>query len=186
MVFVAVFSMYSEKLRFSVLRRVVRTSRQLYKIVLTGYAVFHDMRDGKKIGITAGAFDLCHAGHILMFKEARSVCDHLIVALHEDPSVESAEYRGKKKNKPIMSVEERTIILEAIRYIDEVIPYKTETDLYNLLVELKPDVRIIGEDWDGKMYTGHDLPIEMFFNTRGHHFSTTELRERIAEAEAGR
>jgi glycerol-3-phosphate cytidylyltransferase len=140
-------------------------------------------RDGKKIGITAGAFDLCHAGHIMAFKEARSVCDHLVVLLHDDPSVAPAEYRGKKKNVPIMSLEERRIILEGIRYVDEIITYQTEEDLYRLLVELKPDIRIIGADWKGKEYTGHDLPIEMYFNSRGHNYSTSELRERIYTAE---
>lgn len=141
------------------------------------------MRDGKKVGVTASAFDLCHAGHILMLKEAKTVCDHLIALLHEDPSVAPAEYRGKKKHKPIMSLQERRIILEGIRYVDEIITYKTEDDLYKLLVELKPDIRIIGADWKGKQYTGHDLPIETYFNTRDHGFSTTELRRRIYEAE---
>ncbi len=138
---------------------------------------------GKKVGFTAGAFDLCHAGHMLVFKEARDVCDYLIVALQEDPSVTPAEYRGKKKNTPIMTLEERRIILEGIKYIDEVVTYRTEEDLYKLLVELKPDVRIIGADWKGKQFTGHDLPVEVYFNSRGHNFSTTALRERIYEAE---
>lgn len=141
------------------------------------------MKDGKKVGITAGAFDLCHAGHMLVFKEAKTVCDYLIVALQDDPSITGAEYRGKKKNTPIMTLEERRIILEGIRYIDEIVTYRGEEELYKLLVDLKPDVRIIGADWKGKEYTGHDLPIEMYFNTRGHNFSTTALRERVYEAE---
>jgi glycerol-3-phosphate cytidylyltransferase len=136
-----------------------------------------------RVGLTAGAMDLCHAGHILMLKEARKVCDYLIVLLHMDPSVAPAEYRGKQKNTPIMSFEERKIILEAIKYVDEVIPYETEDDLLNLLVKIKPDVRIIGADWKGKQYTGWDLPIEVYFNSRNHSFSTTELRMRIYEAE---
>lgn len=141
------------------------------------------MKDGKKVGITAGAFDLCHAGHMLVFKEAKTVCDYLIVALQEDPSNTPADYRGKKKNKPIMSLEERRIILESVRYVDEIVTYNSEEELHNLLVKLKPDIRIIGADWKGKQYTGHELPIEMYFNTRGHSFSTTALRERIYEAE---
>jgi glycerol-3-phosphate cytidylyltransferase len=141
------------------------------------------MRDGKKVGITAGAFDLCHAGHMLVFKEAKTVCDYLIVALQEDPSNTPADYRGKKKNKPVMSLEERRIILESVRYVDEIVTYNTEEELHDLLVKLKPDIRIIGADWKGKQYTGHELPIEMYFNTRGHNFSTTALRERIYEAE---
>lgn len=141
------------------------------------------MKEGKKVGFTAGAFDLCHAGHMLVFKEAKEVCQYLIVALQEDPSITSAEYRGKKKNTPIMSLEERRIILEGIKYIDEIVIYQTEEDLYKLLVDLKPDVRIIGADWKGKNFTGHDLPMEVFYNSRGHNFSTTALRERIYEAE---
>src|ERR1700742_4522980 len=112
------------------------------------------MRDGKKVGITAGAFDLCHAGHMLVFKEAKTVCDYLIVALQDDPSHTPADYRGKQKNKPIMSLEERRIILEGIRYIDEIVTYNSEEELRALLIELKPDVRIIGADWKGKEYTG--------------------------------
>ena len=141
------------------------------------------MKDGKKIGVTAGAFDLCHAGHMLMLKEAKEVCDYLIVLLQDDPSQTDPSYRGKKKNKPIMSIAERKIIMEAIRYVDEVQTYSSEEDLYALLVKIKPDIRIIGADWKGKKYTGWDLPIEMYFNSRDHGFSTTELRERIYETE---
>lgn len=141
------------------------------------------MKDGKRVGITAGAFDLCHAGHMLVFKEAKEVCDYLIVALQEDPSQTPAEYRGKKKNKPIMSLEERKIILESVKYVDEIVVYNSEEELKDILVRMKPDVRIIGADWKGKNFTGHDLPMEVYYNSRGHHFSTTALRERIYEAE---
>ena len=138
------------------------------------------MREGKKVGVTVGAFDLCHAGHILMFKEARDVCEFLFVGLHSDPSLDRPE-----KHKPIMSLEERKIILEGIRYIDELFIYDTEAQLYEILKENRHgfDVRIIGADWKGKDYTGHDLPLEMYFNTRDHGFSTTELRRRIYAAE---
>jgi glycerol-3-phosphate cytidylyltransferase len=142
------------------------------------------MRDGKRIGVTAGAFDLCHAGHMLMLKEAREACDYLIVLLQDDPSQTDASYRGKQKNRPIMSLAERKVIMEAIRYVDEVQTYGSEEDLYALLMMLKPDIRVIGADWEGKKYTGWDLPIPMHFNSRDHGFSTTELRERIYEAEA--
>ena len=137
------------------------------------------MKNGKKVGVTVGAFDLCHAGHILMFKEAREVCDYLIVGLHSDPTIDRPE-----KNKPVMSLEERKIILEAVRYIDEIFIYDTEARLYEILKENKYgfDVRIIGADWKGKPYTGHDLPIEMYFNTRDHGYSTTDLRRRIYES----
>jgi len=141
------------------------------------------MKGSRKVGITAGAFDLCHAGHMLVFKEAKEVCDYLIIALQEDPSHTPADYRGKKKNTPIMSLEERRIILESVRYVDEIVIYNSEQELHDILVSKKPDVRIIGADWKGKQYTGHELPIEMYFNSREHHFSTSALRERIYLAE---
>jgi glycerol-3-phosphate cytidylyltransferase len=139
------------------------------------------MRNGKKVGITAGAFDLCHAGHILMFEEAKSACEYLIVALHSDPKID----RPDTKNKPIMSVEERLIILSAIKFIDEIVVYNTESELYDLLKNntLGIDVRILGVEYKGKQFTGYDLPIETFFNSRDHGFSSTELRARIYEAE---
>ena len=139
------------------------------------------MREGKKVGVTVGAFDLCHAGHILMFKEAKGVGDYLIVGLHSDPTIDRPD-----KNKPIMTLEERRIMLQAIKYIDEIFEYDTEAQLYEILKknELGIDIRIIGVDWKGKAYTGHDLPIEMYFNTRDHGFSSTELRRRIYEVEA--
>ncbi len=133
-----------------------------------------------KKGFTCGAFDLCHAGHMLMFKEAREHCDYLIAGLHTDPNIDR-----KHKNKPIMSVEERMIILQSIRYIDEIVTYETEADLYNLLKEntLGINVRILGVEYKDKPFTGHDLPMEVYFNTRDHGYSTTELRTRVYEAE---
>ena len=142
-----------------------------------------NMKDGKKVGVTVGAFDLCHAGHVLMFKEAKEVCDYLVVGLHSDPTLDRPE-----KNQPIMSLEERKIILEGIKYIDEIFVYDTEAQLYEILEhnEFGIDIRIIGADWKGKPYTGHDLPLEMYFNERDHGFSTTALRRRIFEAEKGK
>ena len=139
-----------------------------------------------KRGVTVGAFDLCHAGHILVFKECKDICEYLIIGLHDDPSTEP-EYRmrekGQIKNPPVMSLEERKIILESIKYIDEIFIYSTESDLYRKLKNLNYDVRIIGEDWRGKKYTGYDLPNEVYFNSRDHSYSTTELRNRIYEQE---
>jgi len=139
------------------------------------------MRDGKKIGFTAGAFDLCHAGHMLMFEEAKGQCDYLIVGLHSDPTID----RPGKKNKPIMSLKERMIILRGVKYIDEIVTYDTEADLTKMLSEntLGIDVRILGFEYKDKLYTGRDLPIAIYFNSRDHGFSTTELRERVYEAE---
>tara|TARA_Y100000310_G_C20132079_1_gene556308 strand:+ start:105 stop:575 length:471 start_codon:yes stop_codon:yes gene_type:complete len=127
-----------------------------------------------KVGFTCGAFDLLHAGHALMLQEARSVCDKLIVGLQTDPS-----YNRKNKNKPIQSLQERKIQLEAVKYVDEIIIYSTEENLLELLKEINPDIRIIGADHEGKKYTGYELPINTFFNSRDHSWSTTSLRNRI-------
>ncbi|HVN26210.1 MAG TPA: adenylyltransferase/cytidyltransferase family protein [Candidatus Paceibacterota bacterium] len=133
-----------------------------------------------KKGFTCGSFDLVHAGHVMMFKECRDHCDYLVVFLQTDPSNDRPG-----KNRPIMSVEERRTILEGIRYIDEIVTYDTEADLYRLLAALPAGtVRIIGEDWRGKPFTGHDLPHTVVFNSRGHHYSSSELRQRVYEAEA--
>ena len=142
---------------------------------------FPSMRDGKRVGFTAGAFDLCHAGHMLMFEEAKTVCDYLIVGLHSDPTLD----RPDTKNKPIMSVYEREVILRGIKYIDEIVHYNTEAELYDLLKENKMgiDVRVLGVEYKGKPFTGHDLPMEVYFNSRDHGYSTTELRKRVYEAE---
>jgi glycerol-3-phosphate cytidylyltransferase len=130
-------------------------------------------------GVTAGAFDLAHAGHVLMFKECKEYCDHLTVFLHTDPSIDRPE-----KHHPIMSIEERMTILRSNRYIDDIITYDTERQLYGMLEALPEDtVRVIGADWKGKQYTGHDLALPVVFNTRGHSYSSSELRERIYQAE---
>ena len=135
----------------------------------------------RSIGFTCGAFDLCHAGHCLMFKECKDFCDYLIVGLQKDPSVDRAN-----KNKPIQSFEERLIILQSNKYIDEIISYETENDLYQILNNMwetdKIDIRIIGEDWKGKKYTGYDLPIKVKFNSRNHYYSTSELRDRVVKS----
>lgn len=140
-------------------------------------------KESHRIGITVGAFDLCHAGHMLMFKDCKDVCDYLIVGLQIDPSITDASYRGKKKNKPIMSVMERMEILKGIKYIDTIFQYSSEEDLDEMLRTIDWDIRIIGSDWKGKKYTGFDIRKPVHFHIRNHNYSTTELRKRIYEAE---
>jgi len=127
-----------------------------------------------KIGFTCGAFDLLHAGHILMLKEARTMCDYLVVGVQTDPSVDRPS-----KNKPIQNFDERIMQVQAIKYVDEVMVYDTEKRLVELLKDLKPNIRIVGADWKGKKFTGHDLPIEVYFNSRDHDWSTSDLRMRV-------
>lgn len=130
-----------------------------------------------KRGFTCGAFDLTHAGHYLMFKECKENCDYLIVGLQTDPTVD----RPDTKNKPVQTLEERKIQLEACKYIDEIVTYKTEYDLLELLKKIKPDIRFIGADWKDKNPTGHDLGIPIFWNERDHDYSTSNLRRRVVE-----
>ena len=127
-----------------------------------------------KIGFTCSAFDLLHAGHILMLKEARGQCDYLICGLQTDPTLDR-----NTKNKPIQSVLERYIQLSAVKYVDEVVVYESEEDLLQILKAYNIDIRILGEEYKGKPFTGSDLLLESYFNKRSHKFSTTELRNRI-------
>ena len=129
-----------------------------------------------KKGITFGAFDLFHAGHILMLEEAKTVCDHLIVAIQTDPSLDR-----ETKNSPVQSIEEREIQVTACRYVDEVIIYDREEDLLKILDTLDWDVRVLGDEYKDKEFTGRDEYLEKcYFNKRPHSFSSSELRERVA------
>lgn len=129
-------------------------------------------------GFTAGAFDVCHAGHLVMFEECKKSCDYLIVGLHSDPTIDRPE-----KNKPVQTMFERYMQLRACRYIDEIIPYDTEDDLFNLLACIQPDVRFMGSDWKDKANFARDsLPdIKIIYNTRRHNFSSSSLRKRICD-----
>ena len=129
-----------------------------------------------KKGITFGAFDLFHAGHILMLEEAKTVCDYLIVAIQSDPSLER-----EAKNSPVQSVEEREIQVSACRYVDEVIIYDREVDLLEILDTFSWDVRILGDEYQNKDFTGREKYLDKcYFNKRPHNFSTSELRDRVA------
>ena len=131
-----------------------------------------------KTGFTCSTFDLFHAGHIMMLKEAREQCDYLLVGLQTDPTLDR-----KEKNKPVQSVFERFVQLKACRYVDEVVVYATEKELRDILLSYPIDVRILGEEYKDKEFTGYDIPMEFYFNNRRHSFSTTELRHRVVDAE---
>jgi glycerol-3-phosphate cytidylyltransferase len=136
-----------------------------------------------KKGFTCSTFDLFHAGHIMMLKEAKTRCDYLIVGLQTDPTID----RPKEKNKPIQSVFERYEQLKACKYIDEILVYETESDLVNILLSYPIDVRILGQEYEDRDFTGRyeciNRGIEFYFNKREHNFSTTELRQRVVAAE---
>lgn len=134
------------------------------------------MKKNKTRGITASSCDLLHAGHILMLKEAKSVCDYLIVALQVDPTIDRPE-----KNKPIQSYYERWVQLSAVKYVDEIIPYSTEEELMTILQNYSIDIRILGDEYERKSFTGENLDMGYHFNKRTHGYSSTELRNRIKE-----
>ena len=124
-------------------------------------------------GFTAGIFDLLHPGHLLMLKEVRQKCDFLVVGLQENAR--------EGKEKPIETFEERMIRLQGCKYVDRILTYNTEEDLYNLLLGLKPDIRFVGADHKGKPFTGDELDIKIIFNSRDHEWSSSALRERIKQ-----
>ena len=131
-----------------------------------------------KIGFTCSTFDLFHAGHIMMLKEARTQCDYLIVGLQTDPTIDRPE-----KNTPVQGVFERYEQLKSCKYIDEILVYATEEDLLNILLSYPIDVRILGEEYMTKSFTGDQLDMQLYYNHRKHGFSTTELRQRVVDAE---
>mgnify|MGYP003631292319 CR=1 FL=1 len=131
-----------------------------------------------RVGFTASTFDLLHAGHVQMLREAKEQCDYLICALQFDPSIDRPE-----KNAPVQTVVERYTQLKAVRYVDEIIPYGTEKDLEDILTMYNIDVRIIGEEYRNGKFTGRAIcakrDIELYFNKRDHRFSTSDLRKRV-------
>ena len=139
-----------------------------------------------KIGFTCSTFDLFHAGHIMMLKEAKQQCDYLIVGLQTDPTID----RPDTKNKPVQSMFERFVQLEACKYVDEIIPYSTEKELVDILLSYPVNVRILGDEYENKNFTGRqeciNLGIKFYFNKRNHSFSTTELRQRVVDSEASK
>ena len=132
-----------------------------------------------RIGFTCSTFDLFHAGHLLMLEEAKKQCDYLIVGLQTDPTID----RPKEKNKPVQTVFERWIQVESCKYVDKVIPYATEKELLDILLSYPINVRILGEEYEHRHFTGVELDIECYFNKRRHSFSTSELRQRVVAAE---
>jgi glycerol-3-phosphate cytidylyltransferase len=135
-----------------------------------------------KIGITFSTFDLLHAGHIKMLEEAKRVCDYLICGLQIDPTIDRPE-----KNKPIQTVVERYIQLKGCKFVDEIVPYVTEQDLEDILKSFHLGIRIVGDEYKDKSFTGRsyceEKGIELYFNLRDHRFSSSGLRKEVIEKE---
>jgi glycerol-3-phosphate cytidylyltransferase len=128
------------------------------------------------IGIIAGNFDVIHPGYIFLFNECKENCDHLILFLHEDPSIERPE-----KLKPVLSLKERILILSSLRQIDEIIPYKLESDLLSLIKNMNIDVRFLGDDYINKAFTGKELNIPIHYLNRSHGWSTTKYKKLLSK-----
>ena len=135
-----------------------------------------------KVGITFSAFDLLHAGHVQMLREAKEQCDYLICGLQMNPSLDR-----EGKNAPIQTIVERYTQLKAVGYVDEIIPYEYEKDVEDILTMYHIDVRILGDEYKEKDFTGKDIckkrGIQLYFNKRDHRFSSSDLRKRVAERE---
>jgi len=129
-----------------------------------------------KIGVIAGNFDVIHPGYVYMFNECKNYCDTLLLLLHEDPSLERP-----KKIKPILDIDERKMILSSFKQIDQIITYKTESDLHEILMKKNIDVRFLGDDYRDKSFTGDDLDIPIHYLDRSHGWSTTKFKKLIAE-----
>ena len=138
-----------------------------------------------KMGFTCSAWDLLHAGHVLMLREAKQHCDFLVVGLQVDPSIDRPN-----KNKPVQTITERYLQLQAVKYVNEIIPYSTESDLEDILRSYPINVRFVGEEYKNSDFTGKEYclnnNIEIYYNKRQHSFSTTSLRNRVKEAETSK
>ena len=138
-----------------------------------------------RIGLTASTFDLLPAGHVSMLREAKSQCDYMIAALQVDPSLDRSD-----KNPPVQSIVERQAQLHAVKYVDEVVVYCTERDLLDIINMYPIDVRILGEEYRLKDFTGKDecrnRGIQIYFNKRDHRFSSSDLRKRVCDVPSER
>jgi glycerol-3-phosphate cytidylyltransferase len=134
-----------------------------------------------RVGLTASTFDLLHAGHVEMLREAKQQCDYLIACLQIDPSIDR-----KEKNPPVQTIVERYTQLEAVKYVDEIIPYLHESDLEDILQLRDVQIRILGVEYKDTDFTGRDIckqrDISLYFNNRDHRFSTSGLRKRVSNA----
>lgn len=128
-----------------------------------------------KKGIVAGAFDLIHPGYVRMFKYAKEHCNHLTIALHENPTM-ARPY----KLKPVQSLEDRKEILRSIKYVDDIIVYRSEVTYLSYLEDY--DIRFLGDDYSDGSYTGKGLGIPIVWIPRDHGYSTTKLKVSIANS----
>ena len=127
-------------------------------------------------GFIAGNFDVIHPGYIKTFRECKKNCNHFTILLQTDPSIERPY-----KLRPVLSIEERIEVLKSIKYIDDIKVYTYEKELIELLKSGKFNVRFLGDDYIGKLYTGNELNIDVHYISRSHGWSTTKFKKLIAE-----
>ncbi|MCU0435167.1 MAG: adenylyltransferase/cytidyltransferase family protein [Bacteroidia bacterium] len=132
-----------------------------------------------KKGFTCGVFDLFHAGHVLMLEECRAHCDYLIVALNTAENINPQINPGK--NKPVFTIQERVKIMQAVRYVDEVLTYRSEEELLHILQTNNISIRFLGDDYKDRPITGADLNMEFYYTDRSHGLSTSGYIRRIRE-----
>ena len=136
-----------------------------------------------KIGFNCSSFDLLHAGHVTMLKMEKERCDYLKVALQTNPAID----RPGVKNRPVQSIYERFVQLQACRYVDEILVYDTEAELLNLIKTQTIHIRFLSEEYLNRDFTGKqyciDRGIELFYHPREHTYSSSDLRKRTYELE---
>ena len=125
-----------------------------------------------KTVITYGTFDLLHYGHINLLKRAKSLGDYLIVGLSTD------EFNDKEKNKECyFDYENRKSLLDAVRYVDLVIPEKNWEQKISDIQKYNVDVFVIGDDWKGKFDYLKDFGVEVVYLPRTKEISTSKIKD---------
>jgi glycerol-3-phosphate cytidylyltransferase len=159
-----------------------KAPREIIRLTVCLIGINMSKKDKSTTGFVCSAWDLLHAGHVQMLREAKEQCDYLIVGLQTDPTIDRPE-----KNRPVQTIVERYTQLKGVKYVDEIIPYATENDLEDILNMYDIDIRILGEEYREKEFTGKDIcrkrGIELYFNRRDHRFSSSDLRNRVVEQE---
>lgn len=133
-------------------------------------------RKSYKKGLTFGAFDMFHIGHLKLIMQILPICDELIIFVSSD------EYIKKHKGKnPVIPLQHRLRIVNAIRGVDDVGVQDLDYGKKEAIEEHKPDVLFVGDDWTPETYSGEGLgvPVEYLTHTEG--ISSTILRKRILD-----
>ena len=132
------------------------------------------MKEKKKIVLTYGTYDLLHRGHIRLLKRAKELGDYLIVGLSTD------EFNEMKNKKAVFQYEERKLILESIKYVDQVIPEKAWEQKVDDVQKYNVDIFVMGDDWEGKFDFLKEY-CEVIYLERTKEISSTKIERIIRE-----